>query len=94
MIFESAGSLAARRLGRFSRQLLADRVCEAAKAVSAGRFEPVSFQGNSLTLKTTSSAKLFLIRKDEPEIKQLINQRLKSRLIQHIVWRVEESEPV
>jgi len=70
------------------RQYDASLVCEAARKVSAGRFEPVSFRAGVLKVAVPTASRAHLVRMGEEEIVGEINQILKSEQVKRIRFEI------
>jgi hypothetical protein len=78
---ENIGDVLKRRLVEHGllKNFIASRVCEAAKSVSKGEFEPISFKNGALKIEVISGGKGQLVRLRQKEILSKINDRLGQR---------------
>jgi hypothetical protein len=84
---ESLGDALARRLNRHGllKNFFAAKVCEAAKKISKGEFEPVSFRNGALKVTVNSSGRGHILKLKQKEFIEKINTELGKEQVERIV---------
>lgn len=88
---ENIADVLARRLKEHGllRNFLASRVCEAAKRVSKGEFDPISFKNGVLKIEASSSGKAHLLKLRETELVKQVNHELEKDEVRRLMILVK-----
>ena len=80
---EGVGKVLERRLKSFGleKQVRSARVCEVAKELSQGEYEPISFRNGILKIRVDSDMRAHLLKLRQVKILEKINHRLGANIV-------------
>ncbi|MEK7143051.1 MAG: hypothetical protein AAB785_02475 [Patescibacteria group bacterium] len=74
---------------RYKQPLKAARICQAAREVSKGDFEVISFKGGILTCAVSSSGEAASLFQDSEKTAEKINQKIGERAVERIRFKIQ-----